>query len=135
MCLIRRWKIFWEHSVETIHELSLHDDDDKMKIASIVILIYGIISLAGGIYGYAAKQSAVSLAAGGASGIIMIVCGFAVLRRVYPALYVAIIVALILAVHFGLSFSRAPKLMPAGLMLVMSLLTIGFSVYALSQRE
>jgi uncharacterized membrane protein (UPF0136 family) len=106
-----------------------------MKIAGIVILVYGILTLAGGVYGYALKQSVISLIAGGASGIILIISALTVLKKNSAGLYVSIVISLVLAVHFGLNFSKAPKLMPAGLMLLLSLIAVGFAVYGLSQRE
>lgn len=86
-------------------------------------------------YGYTLKQSVISLIAGGVSGIILILSALAVLKKNSAGIYVSIIIGLVLAVHFGLSFSRAPKLMPAGMMLLLSLIAIGFAVYGLSQRN
>lgn len=106
-----------------------------MNLTGSVILIYGIIALAGGIFGYVSKGSAPSLIAGGISGIILIISAVIIFRRNFTGVYIALVAAIVLAVYFGLSFSKEMKLMPAGMMLVLSLVAIGFTVYALSQRN
>ena|SRR3989442_15529867 len=106
-----------------------------MNLTGTVILIYGILTLAGGIYGYISKASMVSLIAGSVSGVLLIVSAMLIFRRNFTGVYISLVVAIILAVHFGLSFSREMKLMPAGLMLVLSLTAAGFAIYSLSQRS
>ena len=106
-----------------------------MNLTGSVILIYGIITLSGGIYGYVSKSSIASLIAGSVSGIILIISSVIIFRRNFSGVYISLVVAIILAVYFGLSFSKEMKLMPAGMMLVLSLVAIGFAVYALSQRN
>jgi uncharacterized membrane protein (UPF0136 family) len=106
-----------------------------MNLTGTVILIYGIVTLTGGIYGYVSKASTASLIAGGVSGIILVVCAVLIFKRIFAGVYIALVVALVLAVHFGLSFSKEMKLMPAGVMLVLSLFAVGFTIYALSQKS
>lgn len=106
-----------------------------MNLTGSIVLAFGIITLIGGIYGYISKASIISLIAGGVSGVILIISSIIIFKQNFAGIYISIIVALILAVHFGLSFSRELKIMPAGIMLVLSLIAIGFAVYALSQRE
>ncbi|MGH2574400.1 MAG: TMEM14 family protein [Ignavibacteria bacterium] len=106
-----------------------------MRLTGTIILIYGIITLAGGIFGYVKAQSTASLIAGGIFGIILIADAFMIYKNNFIGIYAAIIISLILGIMFGLRFSKNPNLMPAGIMLVMSLIALGFAVYALSQKN
>jgi uncharacterized membrane protein (UPF0136 family) len=64
------------------------------KVAAVVIDLYGLVSLVGGIMGYLKAGSVASAAAGVPSGILLLIFGIFVLQRASWALIGAIVVAL-----------------------------------------
>jgi uncharacterized membrane protein (UPF0136 family) len=91
-------------------------------ITSYAVIIYGILVSLGGLIGYIQAKSKPSLIAGGASGAIMVACGVLMLQGMVAAMIVALVVALALTVLFLKRFSAKRVFMPAGLMLVLSVL-------------
>ena len=90
-----------------------------------VVLIYGILVAAGGVMGYARAKSVPSLIAGGASGLILIGAAAAMMRGSYQAgWWLALIVALLLLANFGFRSLSGFKMMPGGLMIILSLIAI-----------
>lgn len=90
-----------------------------------VVLIYGILVAAGGIMGYARAKSAPSLIAGGISGLILIGAAVAMMRGAYQVgWWLALIIALLLLVNFGYRSLSGFKMMPGGLMIILSLIAI-----------
>lgn len=106
-----------------------------MKLTGIVILVYGVITLAGGIIGYMSARSMVSLISGGVFGAILIIDSFYIFKSNSLAIYLALAISIILSVTFGIRFSKTFSMVPTGLMLIVSLIAAGFAVYGLSLRE
>ena len=90
-----------------------------------IILVYGVLVAAGGIMGYARAKSAPSLVAGGVSGLILIGAAVAMMRGAYQTgWWLALIVALLLLANFGYRSLSGFKMMPGGLMIILSLMAI-----------
>ena len=90
-----------------------------------VILVYGILVTAGGFMGYARAKSVPSLIAGGLSGLVLIGAAVAMLRGAYQTgWWLALIVALLLLANFGVRSLSGFKMMPGGLMIILSLIAI-----------
>lgn len=106
-----------------------------MKLTAIVILIYGVITLVGGIMGYVKAQSGMSLLTGGVSGLILIIAAYLIHSGNFAGIYISLLISLGLSIFFGIRFSQSWSLMPAGLMLFLSLIALGFSIYGLSFRS
>jgi uncharacterized membrane protein (UPF0136 family) len=88
-------------------------------------LIYGILVLAGGIMGYVKANSMPSLIAGGVSGVLLIGAALAMMRGMYQiGWFIAIAVAVLLLVRFGIASMSNFKMMPGGLMIILSLIAI-----------
>jgi len=49
-------------------------------LAGIAALLYGLVSIAGGVLGYVNKDELPSLAAGGACGLILLLCGVGIFK-------------------------------------------------------
>lgn len=93
------------------------------------ILIYGLLVLVGGVMGYFKAKSKMSLLSGVGSGIGLLAAWY--LCRQNPALGLAIatLIALLLFIVFVIRLFRTRSFMPAGLMMVCSLVaTVVFSV-------
>lgn len=93
---------------------------------ALIILIYGILVLAGGVLGYVRANSIPSLAAGGIAGLVLIGASAAMWRGAYSlGWWVALIVAALLLFNFGSTVFRGNfKLMPGGLMILLSIIAL-----------
>lgn len=87
-------------------------------------IIYGLLTLAGGIMGYVKAGSTASLMAGGISGILILVCAMLYLQKKPLGLYGLTVLSLALAGWFGLKFSQSGAIMPAGMMVALSVLNL-----------
>ncbi|MCP9496157.1 MAG: hypothetical protein MSG64_17040 [Pyrinomonadaceae bacterium MAG19_C2-C3] len=92
---------------------------------SMVILIYGILTLAGGVFAYISVKSVPSIVAGGASGLILIFAGYLMMRGSYTAgWWIALVVTLALLARFGATAFSNFKFMPGGLMIILSIIAL-----------
>ncbi|MDJ0632564.1 MAG: TMEM14 family protein [Xenococcaceae cyanobacterium MO_188.B29] len=95
-----------------------------MNTATLAAIAYGITSIAGGIFGYAQAKSRVSLILGSISGIFLIVAAWAQLQGLPIGSTIAQIITLLLVVVFTVRLIKTRKFMPAGLMLILGLITL-----------
>src|SRR5712671_3053055 len=93
------------------------------SIALFYLLVFGVLTIAGGVMGFVKAKSRASLIAGGVSGALLIAASSVVFAskesqavHVGIHLVVGLIVSLALAIRFILTFRRSRKMMPAGLM-------------------
>jgi uncharacterized membrane protein (UPF0136 family) len=91
-----------------------------------IVLVYGLLVAIGGIMGYVKASSMESLIAGCGSGLILAGAAFLMARGSYQAgWWVALIVSLLLLGRFGnAAISGGFKMMPGGLVIIMSLIVI-----------
>jgi uncharacterized membrane protein (UPF0136 family) len=95
-------------------------------------LFFGIIVAAGGVMGYVNAKSTASLIAGGIAGVLLVGSAIAMMRDAYQAgWWVALIVTVALLARFGYAASKEFKMMPGGLIIIMSLIVM---VVLLMQR-
>lgn len=90
----------------------------------ITTTIFGSLVVIGGVIGYAKARSALSLVAG-------IVCGGALLYAAYlirwaehAGIMIAMVVSILLALIFFNRWSKTKKFMPAGLLLILSVIEL-----------
>lgn len=94
-----------------------------------VILIYGILVAAGGAMGYFKAGSMASLIAGVGSGLLLAGASMAMMKGSYQAgWWISLIVALLLLGRFGSAALKGFKMMPGGMVIVLSLIVIAFLV-------
>jgi uncharacterized membrane protein (UPF0136 family) len=98
--------------------------------AKIYFIVFGILTIAGGIVGYVKAGSVVSIIAGSISGILLLVAAWLMPDRQAAGLIVALIVSVLLAGQFVPRFFSTHKVMPAGLMSVLSVLGIVVAIAA-----
>lgn len=89
-----------------------------MNLSAIAAIAYGILSIIGGITGYAKAQSKVSLILGSISGILLIIGSIAIAQGVLWGLILALVITVELISVFTIRLIKTRKFMPAGLMVV-----------------
>ena len=98
--------------------------------AKIYFIVFGILTIAGGILGYVKAGSVVSIIAGSISGVLLLVAACLMPDHQAAGLIVALIVSVLLAGQFVPKFFSTHKVMPAGLMSVLSVLGIVVAIAA-----
>lgn len=94
------------------------------SLAFLFTLIYGILSIVGGIIGYKQAGSKVSLISGIVTGVLLLI-GAAMMRSGNAAGQgLAIAVSLLLVIVFIVRLVKTRKFMPAGLMVAAGILTL-----------
>ena len=98
--------------------------------AKIYFIIFGILTIVGGIVGYVKAGSMASIIAGSISGVLLLLAAFLLPEHQAAGLILALAVSLLLAAQFIPKFFRTFKVMPAGLMSVLSALGIIVAIAA-----
>ena len=98
--------------------------------AKIYFLIFGALTILGGIIGYASKGSVPSIIAGSIAGILLLLAAYLMPNNMVAGLAVAAVVSLLLAVRFTPQFMQGGKFMPAGMMSILSIIGLIVAVVA-----
>ena len=80
-------------------------------VALVVTILYGLVSLTGGIMGYVKAGSVPSLIAGGLAGVLLILCGVGIAYWPVPSLIAAKVVAGLLVIRFAIAFIKKKEVM------------------------
>jgi uncharacterized membrane protein (UPF0136 family) len=102
--------------------------------AKIYFIIFGILTIVGGVIGYVKAGSTASIVAGAISGIALLVAAFLLPGNVAAGLILAGIVSVALAGRFIPAFMQTGKVMPAGLMAVLSAIGVIMAIVAWIKR-
>ena len=98
--------------------------------AKIYLIIFGILTIAGGVIGYVNKGSLPSIIAGSISGILLLAAAFLLPQHLVAGLALGLLVSLLLAGQFLPKFIRSGQAMPAGMMSVLSVVGIILTLLA-----
>jgi uncharacterized membrane protein (UPF0136 family) len=98
--------------------------------AKIYFIIFGLLTIVGGVIGYVKAGSTASIVAGGISGIALIVAAYLLPGNVVLGLIIAAVVSIALAGRFIPAYMKTGALMPAGLMAGLSLIGIIMAIVA-----
>ncbi|EAZ90931.1 TMEM14 family protein [Crocosphaera chwakensis] len=93
---------------------------DNLNLTTIATLIYGILLFIGGIIGYIKARSKPSLISGVLSSLLLLLSAFLQWQQVAVGLILAQIITILLAIVFLIRLWKTRKLMPAGLMVMIS---------------
>ena len=93
-------------------------------MAAYVVLVYGVLVIAGGVMGYAKAKSKPSLIAGSLFGVVVIIGSFMMLQQYPFGTYLSLAASFLLLIFFSRRFSTTKKFMPAGLMMSLSLIAV-----------
>jgi len=95
-----------------------------MEATKIYFIVFGILTIAGGIIGYVKAGSVASIIAGSITGVLLLVAAFLLPEHRAAGLTSALIISLLLAAQFVPKFLRTGRVMPAGIMSVLSVIGI-----------
>lgn len=98
--------------------------------AKIYFIIFGILTIAGGIIGYVKAGSTPSIIAGSITGILLLVAAWMLPEQRVAGLAIALVVSLLLAGQFIPKFMRTGAVMPAGMMSILSAIGIVLAIVA-----
>jgi uncharacterized membrane protein (UPF0136 family) len=94
-------------------------------VTSWIVLIFAILIAVGGVMGYVKAGSTASLGAGLISGILLIGSAVAMMKGAYQTgWWIALVVTILILVRFGMAAMKEFKMMPGGLVIIMSLIVL-----------
>jgi uncharacterized membrane protein (UPF0136 family) len=102
----------------------------SMDATKIYFIVFGALTIVGGIAGYAKAGSAASIIAGSITGVLLLVAAFLLPEHRAVGLATAFIISLVLAAQFIPKFVRTGRVMPAGLMSILSAIGITVALVA-----
>ena len=105
-----------------------------MEPAKIYFIAFGVLTIAGGIVGYAKAGSVASIVAGSITGILLLVAAFLLPQHRAIGLATAFIISLLLAAQFVPKFIRTGRIMPAGMMAILSVIGLVAAIVAWVKR-
>lgn len=102
--------------------------------AKIYFILFGLLTIVGGVIGYASKGSMASIIAGSVSGILLLVGAYLLGNNTTAGLAVVGIVSILLAGRFIPAFLKSGDFMPAGMMSILSAIGIVMAILAFVRR-
>jgi uncharacterized membrane protein (UPF0136 family) len=101
-----------------------------MSAAKIYFIIFGVLTIAGGVIGYVKAGSMPSIIAGSISGILLLTAAFLLPDYAAVGLAIGLITSLLLAGQFIPKFIRTGAMMPAGMMSILSVVGLIMAILA-----
>jgi uncharacterized membrane protein (UPF0136 family) len=101
-----------------------------MEAAKIYFIVFGALTIVGGIVGYVKAGSVASIIAGSITGVLLLVAAFLLPEHRMVGLATALIVSLLLAAQFIPKLLRTGTVMPAGIMSLLSVIGVIVGIVA-----
>jgi len=101
-----------------------------METAKLYFIVFGVLTIAGGVVGYVKAGSVASIVAGSITGVLLLVAAFLLPEHRAIGLATAFIISLLLAAQFAPKFIRTGRAMPAGMMSILSVIGIIAAIVA-----
>ena len=102
----------------------------NMDATKLYFLIFGALTILGGIIGYVKAGSLPSIIAGAITGVLLLIAGALLTEHRAAGLATAFVVSLLLAAQFVPKLIRTGKMMPAGLMSILSVIGLIVAIVA-----
>jgi len=98
--------------------------------AKIYFIIFGLLTIVGGVIGFVKAGSTASIVAGSISGILLLVAAFLLPNYQALGLAVGALTSVLLAGRFIPAFIKTGQVMPAGMMAVLSVIGLIMAILA-----
>ena len=102
----------------------------SMEAAKLYFIVFGILTVAGGVVGYVKAGSLASIVAGAITGVLLLVAAFLLPEHRPIGLATAFIISLLLAAQFVPKFIRTGRVMPAGMMSILCVIGLVVAIVA-----
>ena len=101
-----------------------------MEVTKIYFILFGVLTIAGGIVGYVKAGSVASIIAGSITGVLLLVAAFLLMEHRGVGMATALVISLLLAVQFVPKFLQTGRVMPAGMMSILSVIGVIAAIVA-----
>lgn len=101
-----------------------------LAAARIYFIVFGLLTIVGGLVGYLKAGSTISLIAGGICGALLLVAAWLLPGNIAVGLGLALLISIALAGQFIPKFISTGKPMPAGMMSLLSALGVIVAIVA-----
>jgi uncharacterized membrane protein (UPF0136 family) len=98
--------------------------------AKIYFIIFGLLTIVGGVIGYVKAGSMASIIAGSISGLALVLAAYLLPTNPAFGLAIAGIVSIVLAGRFIPAFMKTGQVMPAALMSILSVIGVIMAIVA-----
>ena len=105
-----------------------------IDLTKIYYLIFGVLTIGGGIMGYVKKHSLPSLIAGGLCGVLLLIASQLLRDKPQAGLILGGVISLALVGQFLPKFLQKHTWMPAGMMSVLGILAIIFTALSFAKK-
>lgn len=112
------------NALDSAEQLAYECSRVPMEAAKIYFIVFGALTIVGGIVGYVKAGSAASIIAGSITGVLLLVAAFLLPEHRMAGLATALIISLLLAAQFIPKLLRTGRVMPAGIMSLLSVIGI-----------
>ena len=102
----------------------------NMDATKLYFLAFGALTIVGGIIGYVKAGSLPSIIAGAITGVLLLVAGSLLPEHRAAGIATAFVVSFLLAAQFVPKFIRTGKMMPAGMMSILSVIGLIVAIVA-----
>ena len=101
-----------------------------MEAAKLYFIVFGVLTVVGGVVGYVKAGSVASIIAGSITGVLLLVAAFLLPEHRAVGLATAFIISLLLAAQFVPKFIGTGRVMPAGMMSILSVIGLIAAIIA-----
>jgi uncharacterized membrane protein (UPF0136 family) len=105
-------------------------EPQSMEVTKVYFILFGVLTIAGGIVGYVKAGSVASIVAGSITGLLLLVAAFLLPEHRAAGLATALVVSLLLAAQFVPKFLQTGRMMPAGMMSILSVIGVIAAIVA-----
>jgi uncharacterized membrane protein (UPF0136 family) len=102
----------------------------RMDATRVYFFVFGALTIIGGIIGYVKAGSVPSIVAGAITGVLLLIAASLLPAHRSAGLATAFVVSLLLAAQFVPKLIRTGKVMPAGMMSILSVIGIVVAIVA-----